>query len=104
MTHKIKFVSPQIEHVAAQFASFLFPTGQQPMAARSAITPYWLLDTAGKRVCPLPDPEVLDVHAECSFITGFFPKPVQSSLDSSVGVFGIPARDGWRNEPHRRWR
>ena len=30
------------------------------------------------------------MYMQGSFITGFFPKPVQSSLDSSVGVFGFP--------------
>jgi alpha-glucoside transport system substrate-binding protein len=87
VTHKIKFVSPQIEHVAAQFASLLFPTGNA-YGGRSAIDTSGF-DTAGNGLFTTPTPNCW-MYMQGSFITGFFPKPVQSSLDSSVGVFGFP--------------
>jgi alpha-glucoside transport system substrate-binding protein len=87
VTHKIKFVSPQIEHVATQFASFLFPPGNA-YGGRSAIDTSGF-DTAGNGLFTTPAPHCW-MYMQGSFITGFFPKPVQSSLDSSVGVFGFP--------------
>jgi alpha-glucoside transport system substrate-binding protein len=86
VTHKVKFVSPQVQHVASQFASMLFPNGNT-YGGRSAI-PSNGFDTAGNGL--FTSPPKCWMYMQGSFITGFFPKNVQSSLDTSVGVFGFP--------------
>jgi alpha-glucoside transport system substrate-binding protein len=87
VTHKIKFVSPQIEHVGAQFAQLLFPNGNT-YGGRSAIASTGF-DVAGNGLFTTPTPKCW-MYMQGSFITGFFPTSVQSSLDKSVGVFGFP--------------
>jgi alpha-glucoside transport system substrate-binding protein len=87
VTHKIKFVSPQLEHVAAQFAQLLFTPGNT-YGSRTAI-PTNGFDTAGNGLFTTPAPKCW-MYMQGSFITGFFPTNVQSSLDSNVGVFYFP--------------
>jgi alpha-glucoside transport system substrate-binding protein len=87
VTHKVKFVSPQVENVGSQFASMLFPAGDT-YGGQSAIDSSQF-GTAGNGLFTTPAPKCW-MYMQGSFITGFFPKNVQSSLDSSVGVFGFP--------------
>ncbi len=87
VTHKIKFVSPQVNSVASQFAQMLFTPGNA-YGGRSSIDSTGF-DVAGNGLFTTPTPKCW-MYMQGSFITGFFPKTVQSSLDSSVGVFGFP--------------
>jgi len=86
VTHKVPFVSPQVEAVGNQFAQLLFTPGNT-YGGRSAI-PSNGFDTAGNGL--FTSPPKCWMYMQGSFITGFFPNSVQSSLDKSVGVFGFP--------------
>jgi alpha-glucoside transport system substrate-binding protein len=87
VTHQVKFASPQVENVASQFSQLLFPPGDT-FGGRSAIDSNGF-DTAGNGLFTTPTPKCW-MYMQGSFITGFFPSTVQSSLDSSVGVFYFP--------------
>ena len=86
VTHKVKFVSPQVEAVGNQFAQLLFTPGNT-YGGRSAI-PSNGFDTAGNGL--FTSPPKCWMYMQGSFITGFFPASVQKSLDTSVGVFYFP--------------
>lgn len=85
--HKILFNSPQVNHVAAEFAKLLFTKGNT-YGGQSSITSNGF-DTAGNGLFTTPTPKCW-MYQQGSFITGFFPKTVTSSLDKNVGVFGFP--------------
>jgi alpha-glucoside transport system substrate-binding protein len=87
VTHKIMFSSPQVNHVASEFAKLLFTKGNT-YGGQSAITSNGF-DTAGNGLFTTPTPKCW-MYMQGSFITGFFPKNVQANLDNNVGVFGFP--------------
>jgi alpha-glucoside transport system substrate-binding protein len=84
--HKILFSSPQVNHVASEFAKLLFTSGNT-YGGQSSITSNGF-DTAGNGL--FTNPPHCWMYQQGSFITGFFPKSVTSNLDKNVGVFGFP--------------
>ena len=95
VTHKVKFVSPQVENVASQFAQIAFTPGYV-YGGRSAIDSSGF-DTAGNGL--FTTPAHCYMYMQGSFITGFFPAAIQKSLDSSVGVFGFPPATAGGDNP-----
>jgi alpha-glucoside transport system substrate-binding protein len=95
VTHKVKFASPQVENVANQFSQFLFTPGYT-YGGQSAIDSTGF-DVAGNGL--FTTPAHCYMYMQGSFITGFFPKAIQSSLDSSVGVFGFPPATAGGDNP-----
>jgi alpha-glucoside transport system substrate-binding protein len=92
---KVKFESPQVKHVAAEFSKLLFPSGNT-YGGQSAIASNGF-DTAGNGL--FTSPPKCWMYMQGSFITGFFPKNVQSNLDNAVGVFGFPPATAGAQNP-----
>lgn len=86
INHTVKFDSPEVTKAATEFQNLTFPAGntlggQKSMASNN-------FGTAGN---PMFDAKPgCYMYMQGSFITGFFPKPIQAALDTSVGVFGLP--------------
>ena len=95
ITHKVKFVSPQVQNVASQFAQIAFTPGNV-YGGRSAINSTGF-DVAGNGL--FTSPPKCWMYMQGSFITGFFPASVQKSLDTSVGVFYFPVTTAGGQKP-----
>jgi alpha-glucoside transport system substrate-binding protein len=95
VTHNTPFDSDVVRQAAAEFDQLLFTDGnvlggQQAIASTN-------FGTAGN---PMFDSKPgCWMYNQGSFITGFFPKPVVSDLDSNVGVFGFPPATSGGDNP-----
>jgi alpha-glucoside transport system substrate-binding protein len=87
ISHQVKFDSPLIRQAAAEFQNIAFTDGNVLGGRRSIDSNNF--GTAGNAMFNKPKPGCF-MYMQGSFITGFFPKDVQASLDTSVGVFGMP--------------
>jgi alpha-glucoside transport system substrate-binding protein len=86
VTNKTKFDSPVVKQAAGEFEKLLFTDGDVAGGRKGIANSNW--QTVAK--------PMFDAKPGCwmlkqgNFITGFFPKNVQSDLDANVGVFGFP--------------
>jgi alpha-glucoside transport system substrate-binding protein len=93
--NEIKFDSPLVKQAAAEYEKLLFTPGNT-VGGRKAIAST-SFQTAGNPMFDAPKPGCM-LYKQGSFITTFFPKPVQANLDADVGVFGFPpAKAGGEN-------
>jgi alpha-glucoside transport system substrate-binding protein len=95
VTHKVKFDSPVVRQAAAEYAKVAFTPGNVPGGRKS------IASTAfGDAGTPM-----FDAKPGCwmlkqgSFITTFFPKPVQADIDNQVGVYGFPPATAGGDNP-----
>jgi alpha-glucoside transport system substrate-binding protein len=95
ISHQVKFDSPQVNHVAAEFAKLLFTSGNT-YGGQNTITSNGF-DTAGNGL--FTSPPHCWMYNQGSFITGFFPKTTTSNLDKNVGVFGFPPATAGGDNP-----
>jgi len=84
--HKVMFDSDQVKQAADEFQKLLFTSGNT-LGGQSAIAST-NFGTAGNPM--FNDPPKCWMYMQGSFITGFFPKNVNSNLDANVGVMGFP--------------
>jgi alpha-glucoside transport system substrate-binding protein len=95
VTHKTKFDSDVVKKAADEFSKLMFTDGNV-LGGRKAIAST-NFGTAGNPMFKAPKPGCW-MYKQGSFITGFFPKNIVSSLDDNVGVFGFPpATEGGDN-------
>jgi alpha-glucoside transport system substrate-binding protein len=95
IAHTLKFDSPLIRQAAAEFQSIAFTDGNV-LGGRKSIDSN-NFGTAGNAMFN-PKPGCL-MYMQGSFITGFFPKSVQTDLDNQVGVFGLPPATAGGDNP-----
>ena len=94
---EIKFDSPEFREAAKYFETLFFNDknvngGRKAIAATSfGDAPKGMFTDAKKPDCMM--------YMQGSFITGFFPKNVQSDLDNQVGVFGLPPKTAGEAAP-----
>ena len=94
VTHEIPFTSDVVKQAGAEFDKLMFTDGNV-LGGREAIAST-NFGTAGN---PMFDSKPgCWMYKQGTFITGFFPKSVQSDLDNQVGVFPFPpAQTGGEN-------
>ncbi len=93
--HEVPFDSPAVKEAGAEFEKLMFTDGNV-LGGRKAIAST-NFGTAGNPMFDPAGPKCW-MYKQGSFITGFFPKSVQSDLDANVGVFGLPpAQAGGEN-------
>jgi alpha-glucoside transport system substrate-binding protein len=96
VSHKTKFDSPLVRQAAAEFEKIAFTPGNV-LGGRKSISSTGFgvagnpMFKAGKPGCWL--------LKQGSFITTFFPKPVQADLDNQVGLFGFPPATAGGDNP-----
>jgi alpha-glucoside transport system substrate-binding protein len=95
IAHTVKFDSPIIRQAAQEFQTIAF-TGGNVLGGRSSIASN-NFGTAGNAM--FNDKPGCFMYMQGSFITGFFPKTVQSDLDNQVGVFGLPPQTAGGDNP-----
>jgi alpha-glucoside transport system substrate-binding protein len=96
VSHKTKFDSPLVRQAAAEFEKIAFTSGNVLGGRKSIASTAWgqagnPMFASGKPGCWL--------MKQGSFVTTFFPKAVQASLDDSVGLFGFPPATAGGNNP-----
>ena len=90
-----KFDSEVVRQAAGEFEKLLFTDGNVPGGRKAIATTSF--QTAGT---PMFDAKPgCWMYNQGSFITGFFPKAVQSNLDEEVGVFGFPPASAGGENP-----
>ncbi len=95
VAHKTLFDSPLVRQAADEFQKIAFTQGNVLGGQKSIASNNF--GTAGN---PMFDAKPgCMMYMQGSFITGFFPKTVQSSLDDSVGVFYLPQAPGSAEKP-----
>jgi len=87
IAHQVKFDSPLVRQAAAEFEKIAFTDGNV-LGGRKAIASN-AFGTAGNAMFNSGKPGCY-LYQQGSFITGFFPKAIQQSLDAEVGLFGLP--------------
>jgi alpha-glucoside transport system substrate-binding protein len=95
ISHDVKFDSPVVRQAATEFQTVAFTDGNV-LGGRKAIASN-NFGTAGNAMFDAK-PGCL-MYMQGSFITGFFPKAVQSDLDNQVGVFGLPPATAGGDNP-----
>ena len=86
VTNKVKFDSPLVRQAAAEFQKIAFTDGNVLGGRKSIASNNF--GTAGN---PMFNAKPgCFMYKQGSFITGFFPKPIQADLDNQVGLFGFP--------------
>jgi alpha-glucoside transport system substrate-binding protein len=86
VTHEVPFTDDAVKQAGEYFDKLLFTEGNV-LGGREAIAST-NFGTAGN---PMFDAKPgCWMYKQGTFITGFFPKSVQSNLDAEVGVFGFP--------------
>jgi alpha-glucoside transport system substrate-binding protein len=94
VTHEIPFNDPVVKQAGEYFDQLMFTDGNV-LGGREAIAST-NFGTAGNPM--FDDPPGCWMYKQGTFITGFFPKDVQSNLDAEVGVFPFPpAETGGEN-------
>jgi alpha-glucoside transport system substrate-binding protein len=88
VTHKIKFDDSVVKQAGQEMDKLLFTSGNVAGGAKGAANSNW--QTVANPMFASNTKPGCWMQKQGSFITGFYPKAVQSSLDSSVGVFGFP--------------
>lgn len=83
---KVKFSSPQVTQAANEFDKLVLTDGNT-YGGRSAIATT-NFQTAGTPL--VANPPKCYLYEQGSFASAFFPKTVESSLDKTLGVFGVP--------------
>jgi len=95
VTHEIPFTDPVVEEAGTYFEDLMFTEGNV-LGGREAIAST-NFGTAGN---PMFDAEPgCWMYKQGTFITGFFPKNVQSALDEEVGVFAFPPAEAGGENP-----
>lgn len=95
ITHDVKFDSPIVRQAAAEFQTVAFTDGNV-LGGRKAIASN-NFGTAGNAMFNAKPGCMM--YMQGSFITGFFPKNIQSDLDNQVGVFGLPPATAGGDNP-----
>jgi len=95
ITHAVKFDSPVVRQAATEFQTVAFTPGNV-LGGRKAIASN-NFGTAGNAMFDAKPGCMM--YMQGSFITGFFPKAVQSDLDNQVGVFGFPPATAGGDNP-----
>lgn len=95
ITHQVKFDSPIVRQAAAEFQTVAFTQGNV-LGGRKAIASN-NFGTAGNAMFDAKPGCMM--YMQGSFITGFFPKNIQSDLDNQVGVFGLPPATAGGDNP-----
>jgi alpha-glucoside transport system substrate-binding protein len=90
VTHKTKFDSPVVRQAAAEFQKIAFTSGNV-LGGRKSIASN-AFGTAGNPMFGAKPGCYM--YKQGSFITAFFPKPVQADMDNQVGVFYFPSANG----------
>jgi alpha-glucoside transport system substrate-binding protein len=95
VSHKVKFDSPSVKQAGDEMEKLLFTSGNVPGGQKGIANSNW--QTVAN--------SMFDAKPGCwmlkqgNFITGFFPKDVQSNLDATVGVFGFPPATAGGDNP-----
>jgi len=95
VSHKVKFDSPSVKQAGDEMEKLLFTPGNVPGGQKGIANSNW--QTVAN--------SMFDAKPGCwmlkqgNFITGFFPKNVQSNLDATVGVFGFPPATAGGDNP-----
>jgi alpha-glucoside transport system substrate-binding protein len=95
VSHKVKFDSPSVKQAGDEMEKLLFTPGNVPGGQKGIANSNW--QTVAN--------SMFDAKPGCwmlkqgNFITGFFPKDVQSNLDATVGVFGFPPATAGGDNP-----
>ena len=93
--HQIPFNSDLVKKAAAEFETLMFTKGNV-LGGRDAIAS----TTFGTAGTPMFDKTPgCWMYKQGSFITGFFPQPVQDNLAQDVGVFGFPPATAGGDNP-----
>jgi alpha-glucoside transport system substrate-binding protein len=87
ISHQVKFDSPIVRQAADEFQKIAFTNGNVLGGRKSIASNNF--GTAGNAMFDAKGPGCF-MYQQGSFITGFFPKPIQAALDTEVGVFGLP--------------
>lgn len=87
ISHQVKFDSPIVRQAADEFQKIAFTPGNVLGGRKSIASNNF--GTAGNAMFDAKGPGCY-MYQQGSFITGFFPKPIQAALDTEVGVFGLP--------------
>jgi len=95
VTHKVKFDSPVVQQAGNEMAKLLFTKGNVAGGQKGIANSNWQVVAN----------HMFDANPSCwmlkqgNFITGFFPKNVQSNLNTDVGVFGFPPATSGGDNP-----
>ncbi|MDQ3275216.1 MAG: ABC transporter substrate-binding protein [Actinomycetota bacterium] len=97
VNHEIPFDDPQIQEAAALFGDdILFKQGAVAGGPQGVLTTPFDVSPNGM----FEDPPQCFLHRQGNFVTGFFPKDVQSNLAEEVGTFVLPpVEDGYDGTP-----
>lgn len=97
VTHKVKFDSTLVKKAADEYANLLFPSGNVAGGRTGIANSNW--QTVANPMFASNTKPGCWMLKQGNFITGFFPKNVQSHLDSDVGVFGFPPATAGGDDP-----
>jgi alpha-glucoside transport system substrate-binding protein len=97
VSHKIKFNDPVVKQAGQEMDKLLFTDGNVAGGAKGAANSNW--QTVANPMFASNTKPGCWMQKQGNFITGFYPKAVQSSLDSSVGVFGFPPAESGGDNP-----
>jgi alpha-glucoside transport system substrate-binding protein len=86
VTGKVKFNSPQVLQAANEFDKLLLTNGNT-YGGRSSIATTNFQTTGTPLVA---NPPKCYLYEQGSFASAFFPKSVETNLDKTLGVFGVP--------------
>ena len=95
VTHKISFNDPVVQQAGQEVQKLLFTSGNVTGGQKAVANSNWQT-VANHMFDPKPGCWMLK---QGNFITGFFPKAVQSNLDANVGVFGFPPATAGGEDP-----
>jgi ABC-type glycerol-3-phosphate transport system substrate-binding protein len=96
ISHQVKFDSPIVRQAADEFQKIAFTPGNVLGGRKSIASNNF--GTAGNAMFDAKGPGCY-MYQQGSFITGFFPKPIQAALDTEVGVFGLPPATAGGDNP-----
>lgn len=88
VSHKIKFDSAPVKQAADEMAKLLFTKGNVAGGQKGIANSNW--QTVANPMFASNTKPGCWMLKQGNFVTGFFPKDVQSNLDADVGVFGFP--------------
>jgi len=97
VSHKIPFDDDSVKQAGQEMEKLLFTSGNVAGGPKGAANNNWqtvanpMFDSDTKPGCWM--------QKQGNFITGFYPKDVQSDLDSRVGVFGFPPIEAGGDNP-----
>ena len=97
VSHKVKFDSAPVKQAADTMSKLLFTKGNVAGGQKGIANSNW--QTVANPMFASNTKPGCWMLKQGNFITGFFPKAVQSDLDNSVGVFGFPPATAGGDNP-----